>query len=200
MGFLEFTKSWFPELVSSSLSVISLVCLVLFLRVYNGRPLNDLDLPPYLTLNTIVALIATINSACMTAPICAGLMQEMWINYPDKTERHQDCRLRDMDRFYDASHGIIGSLMFLSKFRTREYAIHHIQIHRVFVTILTFCSGFVAFWGCLITILSLGYSAFTQQLVGIELQAMTTTGNLPRSEVYDTYYDRPWDGEHAVHT
>jgi hypothetical protein len=129
MGFLEFTKSWLPELVSSSLWVISLVCLVLFLRVYNGKPLNDLDLPPYLTLNTIVALIATINSACLTAPICAGLMQEMWINYLNQTKRGQDSQLRYMDRFYGASHGVIGSLMFLFKFRTWEYAIHHMQMH-----------------------------------------------------------------------
>jgi hypothetical protein len=200
MGFLEFTKGWLPELVSSSLSVISLVCLVLVLRIYNGRPLTDLDLPPYLTLNTVVALIATINSACLTAPICAALMQEMWIKYLDKIERNKDCQLRDMVRFYDASNGVIGSLMFLFKLRSWEYAIHHIQIHGAQIAILTFCSGFVAFWGCLITILSLGYSAFTQQLVGIELQARTTIGNLPRSEVYDTYYDRPWDGEHAVHT
>jgi hypothetical protein len=98
MGFLEITKGWLPELVSSSLSVISLVCLVLVLRIYNGRPLTDLDLPPYLTLNTVVALIATINSACLTAPICAALMQEMWIKYLDKIERNKDCQLRDMVR------------------------------------------------------------------------------------------------------
>lgn len=122
MDFKKFMMSWLPELISSLLSIISLVCLVLVLRVYNGRPLTDLNLPPSLTLNTIVALIATINRACLTAPICAALMQEMWVHYLNNVENNQDCQLRDMDRFYDASNGVIGSLMFLVKVRTWKYA------------------------------------------------------------------------------
>jgi hypothetical protein len=52
---------------------------------------------------------------------------------------------------------------------------------------LLFCTRFAACFGCLITILSLGYSTLTQQLISIELlpTANTTSpGNLPRSEAY----------------
>jgi hypothetical protein len=55
------------------------------------------------------------------------------------------------------------------------------------LTCLQLCTRFAACLGCLITILSLGYSTFTQQLISIELlpTANTTSpGNLPRSEAY----------------
>lgn len=44
-----------------------------------------------------------------------------------------------------------------------------------------------ACFGCLITILSLAFSTFTQQLINIELIRVdnaTSPGNLPRSETY----------------
>lgn len=45
--------------------------------------------------------------------------------------------------------------------------------------------------GCLITVLALSYSTFTQQLLGQSLvlvdQNGTSLGNLPRSETWDKY-------------
>lgn len=49
-------------------------------------------------------------------------------------------------------------------------------------------SGFMAISGCLITILSLGYSTFVQQLIGLELLPLYDgyeIGNIPRSETWD---------------
>lgn len=49
-------------------------------------------------------------------------------------------------------------------------------------------SGLMAITGCLITILSLAYSTFVQQLIGIELLPLYDDygiGNIPRSETWD---------------
>jgi hypothetical protein len=74
--FLEVYEELASRLVSSSFSAIPLVCLVLVRRTDDGRPLTDLDLPPCLTLDAILTLIAT-NSTCLAAPICTALMQEL---------------------------------------------------------------------------------------------------------------------------
>ncbi|KAM0720532.1 hypothetical protein Q7P37_004668 [Cladosporium fusiforme] len=161
--------SWLPELLASLLSIALLIALIVILRIFEGRPLTNLGLPPYLTLNGIIAAIATVNRACLIAPICTALMQEMWISYLNEGKKSK-CRNRlgDMDLFSEASMGAWGCVaLLISKRRP---------------------IGLMAIAGCLITILSLAYSTFVQQLVGIELLPLYDDygiGNLPRTETWD---------------
>lgn len=106
--------SWLPELLASILSIALLISLIIVLRIFEGRPVTNLKLPPYLTLNGIIAAIATVNRACLIAPTCTALMQEMWISYINEGMRSK-CRSRlgDMDLFSEASMGAWGCVQLL---------------------------------------------------------------------------------------
>lgn len=106
--------SWLPELLASLLSIALLIALIVVLRIFEGRPVTNLGLPPYLTLNGIIAAIATVNRACLIAPICTALMQEMWISYLNEGKKSK-CRSRlgDMDLFSEASMGAWGCVALL---------------------------------------------------------------------------------------
>ncbi|KAF2155789.1 hypothetical protein K461DRAFT_310403 [Myriangium duriaei CBS 260.36] len=109
---------WLPELVASLFSVISLGCIVAVLSVFDRRSATDVHLPRYLTLNGLIALIATINKACLTVPIYSAIMQEMWLHFAAEA-RSTSCksRLRDIELYTEASRGTWGSLLLLFKAR-----------------------------------------------------------------------------------
>lgn len=60
----ELLACWYPEIIASFLTVASLICLVLILETFDGRPVIDNGLPQPLTLNGLIAALATINRAC----------------------------------------------------------------------------------------------------------------------------------------
>lgn len=113
---------WYPELIASMLSVASLICLVLVLKIYDRRPILNLGLPSPLTLNGIIAALATVNRAFLTAPTCAALMQEMWLFFIREGKR-KPCRsrLKEIDMFFNASTGTWGSLQFMFGIRRSGY-------------------------------------------------------------------------------
>lgn len=110
----QLLRCWLPELLASILSVALLISLIIVLRIFEGRPVTNLRLPPYLTLNGIIAAIATVNRACLIAPTCSALMQEMWISYLNEGKKTK-CRSRlgDMDLFSEASMGAWGCVQLL---------------------------------------------------------------------------------------
>lgn len=117
-SFLDILFWWIPELVSSALSVACILCIAIILRIYDGHVATDLYLSSSLTLNGLVAAIATINRACLTAPVCSAIMQEMWLYFASESKKN-DCasRLQDLDMFHKASTGGWGSLRFLIRSR-----------------------------------------------------------------------------------
>lgn len=113
---------WIPELAASALSVICILCIAIVLRIYDGRVATDLYLSGSLTLNGLIAALATFNRACLTAPVCSAIMQEMWIYFANESEK-ENCasRLKDLDIFHKASTGSLGSLEFLIRSRGSKY-------------------------------------------------------------------------------
>lgn len=105
---------WLPEILASILSVASLLSIIIVLRVYNGRGLAELNLPASLTLNGIVAAIATITRVCLMVPVGSAMSQEAWLWFSASQQRGSArSRLIDLDLSDSASRGAWGSIVFL---------------------------------------------------------------------------------------
>ena len=116
----SFLRWWLPELLASILSIASLLALVIVLRAYDGRGINDLKLPASLTLNGIVAAISTFNRVCLMVPVGASLSQEAWLWFSAaEHQKHIHSRLGDLDLSDGASRGAWGSLVLLCFSRRR---------------------------------------------------------------------------------
>ncbi|KAK3117661.1 hypothetical protein LTR53_000790 [Teratosphaeriaceae sp. CCFEE 6253] len=167
---------WWPELLSSLFSVLTLISIIVLLRIYDRKAPTSLHLPRYLTLNGITAALATLNRAFMVAPVGSAIMQEVWLLF---SSAQQNTTLHDLVLYDAASRGAFGSFALLFQMRGRR---------------LLTC------FGALLTIVSLGFSAFTQQLVAYDLQVPTAPnsplapGNLARVETYDQYQGNPAEG------
>jgi hypothetical protein len=116
----SFLRWWFPEILTSIISVASLLSTVIVIRHYDGLNMNDLNLPYSLTLNGIIAAIATINRVALMVPVGSAMSQEVWLWF--SSAAHKDtCRSRflDLDLSDAASRGAWGSLVFLFVARRR---------------------------------------------------------------------------------
>jgi hypothetical protein len=103
---------WATEFLWCLLSIILLMGLVMVLSTFNNRPLPDLPLG--LTLNTIVAILATASRAVTIFLISQGIGQLKWNQYVDA-----DKPLVNLRVFDDASRGPWGSLQMVFKTRGR---------------------------------------------------------------------------------
>ena len=116
----SFLRWWFLEIVASIISVASLLSTVIVLRHYDGLNVNDLNLPSSITLNGIIAVIATLNRVALMVPVGSAMSQEAWLWF--SSVAHKDtCRSRflDLDLSDAASRGAWGSLVFLFVARRR---------------------------------------------------------------------------------
>lgn len=110
---IEFTR-WWPELLASLLSIIALIAIVIVLKVYEGRSIDNLNLPSYLTLNGLIALIATFDRIFLVIPIGSALSQDAWLWFAQNNQKNYPrSRLRDLSRSDAASRGAWGSLIFI---------------------------------------------------------------------------------------
>ncbi|KAF6839375.1 hypothetical protein CPLU01_01795 [Colletotrichum plurivorum] len=107
-------KGWWKELACCAISIVSLMALVLFLRAFDGEPLPSW--PSGITINTVVAFLATISRTAFVIPVVEGLSQAKW-NWFRKKPRPLD----DFDAFDRASRGPWGSVTLL--FRTKGWLI-----------------------------------------------------------------------------
>ena len=117
----SFLRWWFLEIVASVISVASLLSTVVVLRCYDGIGLNDLNLPKQLTLNGIVAAIATLNRVALMVPVGSAMSQEVWLWFSSAAHKDGTCQTRflDLDLSDNASRGAWGSLVFLFTARRR---------------------------------------------------------------------------------
>lgn len=95
-------KAWVPEYLWCAASIALLVALVVILTQYNNKPMPQWNLG--ITLNTVVALLATACRACTVIPVSEGVSQLKW-NWFAKKER----RIKDLHTFDQASRGPWGS-------------------------------------------------------------------------------------------
>jgi hypothetical protein len=116
----SFLRWWFQEILASIISVASLLSTVIVLLHYDGLGLNDLNLPHSLTLNGIIAAIATINRVALMVPVASAMSQEVWLWFSSVAHKGT-CRSRflDLDISDAASRGAWGSLVFLFVTRRR---------------------------------------------------------------------------------
>jgi hypothetical protein len=116
----SFLRWWFLEILTSIISVASLLSTVVVLRHYDGLNVNDLNLPSSLTLNGIIAAIATLNRVALMIPVGSAMSQEVWLWF--SSVAHKDtCRSRfsDLNLSDAASRGAWGCLVFLFVARRR---------------------------------------------------------------------------------
>ena len=104
---------WIPELLASLMAVISLLAIDAVLNVYDGHTLTSLALPHSLSLNSLVAILATLNRMFLTVPLASCISQEGWLLFAKKRTRSR--RLQDLASYDDAAKGAWGSLLLIFK-------------------------------------------------------------------------------------
>lgn len=105
------TDWWMKELGALLLSFSSLLCIVLILRIHEGRPLPDWPLS--ITINALVSIFSTIMSMILVVPLAEGISQAKWLWFRNY---HQ---LSDMEVYDQGSRGPWGALGMLWVFRFR---------------------------------------------------------------------------------
>lgn len=115
---------WIPELLASLLSLASLIAIITILLVCDRRAVADLGFPTGLTLNAVIAILATIGRAGLGVPVCSGILQEMWLYLSTQSAKeHPKSCLNDLELFFRASYGALGSLEYLLKVRPNRYVV-----------------------------------------------------------------------------
>jgi len=105
---LGFTDGWLAEIICWIISVGCLIGLAFLLRAYENDEVPNWDY--HLTLNTVIALFATVAKVLLMRPVTECISQLKWVYFADKSHS-----LGDFESFDDASRGEYGSLLFLGK-------------------------------------------------------------------------------------
>jgi hypothetical protein len=111
-GFLAHVWAWIEELVWCLLIVVIFIVLVVVLSRYDNKHMPNW--PMGLTLNTLVAFLATVCRAMTLVPIIEGVSQLKWNWFATKQRS-----LRELYLFDQASRGPLGALRLLPKTRGR---------------------------------------------------------------------------------
>lgn len=116
----SFFRWWLTELVASLLSLGSFLSLVAILNHYDGRGLQEINLPYSLTLNGVIAAISTLIRVTLMVPVEASLSQDAWLWF-SAAKQNKVCksRLADLEVSDEASRGAWGSFLFLFRARRR---------------------------------------------------------------------------------
>ena len=105
------TYWWIKELSALLVSILSFLCIVLTLRIHEGRPLPDWPLS--ITINSLVSVFSTVMGMTLLVPLTEGISQAKWhwfVNYHP---------LSDMEVYDQGSRGPWGALKMLWKIRWR---------------------------------------------------------------------------------
>lgn len=109
---------WIPELLGSLLSLATFVSMVVVLKIFDNRTSANLHLPLQLTPNGLIAILATLNRAFLTTPVASAIMQDMWLYFATEGSKTVPRgRLKDMESWWNAAGGPLGSLMFFGRIR-----------------------------------------------------------------------------------
>ncbi|KAI3558115.1 hypothetical protein CABS01_02675 [Colletotrichum abscissum] len=98
-------KGWLPELIWSIISIASVAALAGVLSRFDGQRLPEWPLG--LTLNTLIAFLATLARAAFVIPVSESLSQLKWLWYRKARP------LKDFQDFDSASRGPWGSIQLL---------------------------------------------------------------------------------------
>lgn len=107
-------RDWAMEILWSVLGVVFLAIIVVLLAKFDGKPIDGLSLPSGVTLNTVIAFLATICRTVSVIPIMEGISQLKW-NWFASVQRP----VKDLLVFDQASRGPWGSLRMIVTIRGR---------------------------------------------------------------------------------
>lgn len=102
--------SWTLEIVTIAIAIGAVGSMMGVLARFNGQALPEW--PYYITLNALIALLATITTASMSVSVNNGLSQLKWIRF-----KGSPAPLADMEVFDEASRGTWGALGLLASVR-----------------------------------------------------------------------------------
>lgn len=157
-----FFQWWYMELVASLLSVGSFVAIAFLLLQSRGSPPDNDYLLPSLTLNGLVALLATIARAALMVPVASALSQDIWLAFSEKR-----CQLRHFMSADAASRGAMGSFLFLLRPRR----------------------SWMACTAAFVTVSSLSFSTFVQQTIDLQRFPVTRQDQKPRNVAHISVLD-----------
>ncbi|KAK3332723.1 hypothetical protein B0T19DRAFT_482928 [Cercophora scortea] len=140
------SNSWTLETVSMAVAVIAVAAIIAVLAYYDQKPLPSW--PYSITLNAVIAILATVATASMGVPLSSGLGQLKWIRF-----KQGRAPLSDMEIFDDASRGVLGAVNLL--FRAR--------------------GGVSGSFGAFVMIIALLLSPFAQQIATYPTRLVRST-------------------------
>lgn len=131
-----FLNTWLPEILALTLSASCLVAIIVVLNFYQSKSIPQI--PFGLTLNAIISILATGSKSSLLLAVGGAIGQLKWCWFIDKKRT-----LENIQDFDDASRGPWGSFNLL-------FSIHFRSL---------------ASLGALVTLLTLAYDPFVQQVL-----------------------------------
>lgn len=149
--------TWTYETISMVVAFGAVASIIAVLAAYDGKPLPSW--PHWITLNALIAILATVATASMSVPLSGGLGQLKWIRF-----KQGRAPLSDMEVYDDASRGAFGAVNMLVARR----------------------GGFVGSFGAVVMIVALFLSPFAQQIATFPTRMVETPGGAVnyRTEAY----------------
>ncbi|KAI0440412.1 hypothetical protein F4803DRAFT_527211 [Xylaria telfairii] len=158
----SYIRWWYLDIIAVVISFASLGAIIGILVAYNGKSQSAWP-SDVLTINGLVAILATVCRGSFMISVGSALSQEKWNRFAGAKNA-----LGEFSLFDEASKGSWGSLKLLSRFK-------------------------VTHPGCLgaaLTVLALAFSTFSQQLIIFESnvlsEAPTPMASVPRSTYVNT--------------
>jgi hypothetical protein len=103
---LSSNETWTFEILALVVALGAVAAIIGVVAQYNGRALPDW--PHDITLNALIALLATFANATISVCLSSGISQAKWIRF-----KKSIAPLSDMESFDDASRGSWGSMKLL---------------------------------------------------------------------------------------
>lgn len=117
--------TWFIEIASISLSLISFLAILITLACYNGKILFSWH---KVTINTVISIFATISRVCLMVAVSSALGQWRWNWFYGQSRP-----LADFDTLDAASRGAIGSFRLL--WIIKSWSVPKLEVPMIFLLI-----------------------------------------------------------------
>lgn len=158
---LSVLQEWTWEFASAGLSLTCLLAVVIFLLVFQDKPLSRWNVRLDITPNTLVSFLSTLSRASLLLPIASSISQLKWIHAASAPNY-----LSDIEVFDAASRGPWGALTLLWTLNARTK---------------------LATWGSIITVFTMAMDPFAQQLLSYPTRNVYAEGaTFPAADRFDT--------------
>lgn len=149
-----FLDTWFSEILAISFSLSCFIAIVAVLSSFDGKQSPELSYG--LRLNTIVSILATACKSSLLFLVAESLGQLKWVWFFQQGKEARKRPLHDIQLFDGASRGPLGSIIILFGYKGLS----------------------LASLGAAITLLSLAFDPFIQQIIDYPLGEITRDSDL----------------------